>query len=100
MRSGRVSAIGELLDAHRKSQQAAHHDLTLTSMYNVLEKLRSGEVLTAKERIVQEQGLVSVLRQLHDELAADVMQAHGWGEIGRGSGWERMCPTVYIWGGA
>ena len=36
-------------------------------MYNVLEKLRSGEALTAKERVIHEQGIVSVLRQLHDE---------------------------------
>ena len=32
------------------------------------EKLRAGEELTAKERVVHEHGLVSVLKQLHDEL--------------------------------
>jgi DNA-binding transcriptional ArsR family regulator len=47
-------------------------------MYNVLERLRSGEVLTAKEMIIHEQGLVSVLRQLHDELDAAVFDAYGW----------------------
>ena len=31
-------------------------------MYNVLEKLRAGEPLTAKDKTVHEQGLVSVLR--------------------------------------
>ena len=31
------------LDAHRKRQQAQHPELTLTDMYNVLEKLRAGE---------------------------------------------------------
>jgi len=34
--------LGEDLDAHRKRQQAAHPKLTLTQMYNVLEKLRGG----------------------------------------------------------
>jgi hypothetical protein len=47
-------------------------------MYNVLAKLRSGEALTAKERVIHEQGLVSVLRQIHDELDAAVAAAYGW----------------------
>jgi hypothetical protein len=66
------------LDAHRKRQQSLHPDLTLTDMYNVLEKLRSGEALTAKEKGIHEQGLVSVLRQLHDELDRAVFAAYGW----------------------
>ena len=37
-------------------------------MYNVLEKLRAGESLTDKERLTHEMGLVSVLKQIHDEL--------------------------------
>jgi len=73
--------LGEQLDAHRKRQQAAHPDLTLTGMYNVLEKLRSGEVLTPKERTIHEHGLVSVLRQLHDDLDAAVLDAYGWSDL-------------------
>lgn len=38
------------------AQQVQHPDLTITGMYNVLEKLRSGEALTAKEKVVHEQG--------------------------------------------
>ncbi|MDH5829562.1 class I SAM-dependent DNA methyltransferase [Luteimonas sp. M1R5S18] len=79
--SDRIRNLAEQLDAHRKRQQAAHPGLTLTGMYNVLEKLRSGEALTAKERSIHEQGLVSVLRQLHDELDAAVLQAYGWGDL-------------------
>src|SRR5690606_28190821 len=67
-----LRTLGDRLDTHRKRQQSTHPDLTLTGMYNVLEKLRSGEVLSAKERIIHEQGLVSVLRQIHDELDAAV----------------------------
>ena len=33
----------------------------------MLEKLRSGEPLTAKEKLIHDQGLVSVLRQIHGE---------------------------------
>jgi hypothetical protein len=76
-----IGLLAEQLDAHRKRQQAAHPDLTLTGMYNVLEKLRSGEALTAKERTIHEHGLVSVLRQLHDELDAAVLDAYGWSDL-------------------
>jgi hypothetical protein len=47
-------------------------------MYNVLAKLRTGEPMTAKEKTIHEQGLVSVLRQLHDDLDVAVADAYGW----------------------
>ncbi len=78
----RIGALAERLDAHRKARQAAHADLTLTGMYNVLDKLRSGEALSAKDKTVHEQGLVSVLRTLHDELDAAVLAAYGWSDLG------------------
>ena len=74
----RIRALGEALDAHRKKQQALHPALTITGMYNVLEKLRSGASLTDKEKVIHEQGLVSVLQQLHDDLDAAVFDAYGW----------------------
>ncbi len=74
----RIRALGESLDAHRKARQALHPDVTLTGMYNVLEALRAGRELTAKERDIHEKGLVAILRQLHDELDATVAQAYGW----------------------
>jgi hypothetical protein len=73
-----IESLGESLDSHRKHQQAAHPDLTITGMYNVLEKLRSGEPLTDKDKVIHEQGLVSVLKQIHDELDAAVLDAYGW----------------------
>ncbi len=66
------------LDAHRKARQAAHPALTMTGMYNVLAKLRAGDPLTPKDQEIHAQGLVSVLRQLHDELDAAVFAAYGW----------------------
>ena len=74
----RLEQLGERLDAHRKRQQELHSDLTMTGMYNVLEKLSSGEELTAKEKQIHEKGLVSVLKQIHDELDAAVFDAYGW----------------------
>jgi hypothetical protein len=77
----RIRDLAEQLDAQRKRQQAAHETLTLTGMYNVLEKLRSGEALTAKEKTIHELGLVGVLKTLHDELDAAVLEAYGWGDL-------------------
>ncbi|KZC39889.1 DNA methyltransferase [Rhodanobacter sp. FW510-R12] len=79
--SERLRELGEQLDAHRKRQQATHPDLTLTAMYNVLEKLRGGESLTGKERVIHEQGLVSLLRHLHDEIDEAVLDAYGWADL-------------------
>jgi hypothetical protein len=76
-----IRTLAEQLDAHRKRQQAAHPDLTLTGMYNVLEKLRAGATLTAKEKTIHTQGLVSLLRELHDNLDRAVFAAYGWDDL-------------------
>ena len=52
--------------------------VTMTSMYNVIEKLRSGESLAPKERRVHETAACGVLKDLHDELDALVANAYGW----------------------
>ena len=73
-----IRELGEALDAHRKRQQAQHPGLTVTGMYNVLEKLRADETLTDGDKVIHQQGLVSVLKELHDELDASVAAAYGW----------------------
>ena len=70
--------LGEELDAHRKAQQAAHLKLTLTAMYNVLEKLRAGERIEGRDRETYDQGLIGILRTIHDRIDAAVAQAYGW----------------------
>jgi hypothetical protein len=77
----RIRELGERLDAHRKARQTAHPDLTLTGMYNVLEKLRAGEALSDKERKIHDEGLVTVLKQIHDDLDAAVLEAYGWEDL-------------------
>jgi hypothetical protein len=47
-------------------------------MYNVVEKLRSGEPLTAKEREIHQIAACGVLRDLHDALDALAAEAYGW----------------------
>ena len=50
-------------------------------MYNVSEKLRAGEELTVKDKIIHQQGLLSVLRELHDDLGRAVFEAYGWTDL-------------------
>lgn len=95
----KIRALGEQLDAHRKRQQALHPALTMTGMYNVLERVRALEgsttearsaqgnakdgagMLTTKEKTIYEQGLVGILKQLHDELDVAVAEAYGWQDL-------------------
>lgn len=77
----KIRSLAEQLDAHRKRQQAQYPELTLTGIYNVLEKLRAGEELNAKEKTIHAQGLVSLLRELHDELDRAVFAAYGWSDL-------------------
>ena len=77
----RIRDLAERIDAHRKRQQAEHPDLTLTGMYNVLEKLRAGEALNDKERTIHTQGLVTILQELHDALDRAVFEAYGWEDL-------------------
>ncbi|WP_232727811.1 DNA methyltransferase [Acidovorax sp. 69] len=76
----RIADLAEQIDAHRKrvlAPEAGNTGLTLTGMYNVLAALREGRALTAKEKTQYAQGLVGVLRELHDELDAAVLAAYG-----------------------
>lgn len=77
----RIRQLAEELDAHRKRVLAEHPRLTLTGLYNVLEKLRAGvavEELAAPERVIFDDGLVLILKQTHEKLDAAVAAAYGW----------------------
>ncbi|WP_081136181.1 DNA methyltransferase [Halomonas sp. BC2] len=78
-----IGQLAEQIDAHRKRQQAEHPTLTLTGMYNVMEKLRAGEELNAKEQTINQQGLVSTLLTDHDALDRAVFNAYGWDDLAK-----------------
>ena len=118
-----IRAVAEELDAFRKARQAEHPKLTLTQMYNVLEKLKAmaaaqrassvipgrsaaegkgihsvehdrqspslasgspgmtrGEAvaLTPDEERIKDEGLILILKELHERLDALVFRAYGW----------------------
>jgi hypothetical protein len=74
----RIRDLGERLDAFRKERLAAHAQLTMTGLYNVLEKVRAGEALSDADKDVYEAGRVGILREIHGELDAAVADAYGW----------------------
>ena len=73
----RLTELGDRLDSHRKDRKAKYAELTLTPVYNVLEKLRKGEPLIDKEKVIHDQGLVTLLKQIHDDIDAAVIEAYG-----------------------
>jgi len=72
-----IRALAEELDALRKRAQA-QHGFGLTAIYNVLDKVRANQPLTAKEQFIHDHALVSTLRHLHDQIDAAVAAAYGW----------------------
>ncbi|MBD2555209.1 class I SAM-dependent DNA methyltransferase [Limnothrix sp. FACHB-708] len=76
-----IRELGDRLDTHRKTVQANHPDITITGMYNLLEKLRAGQPFTDKDRELNDRALVSTLKQIHDDLDRAVFRAYGWDDL-------------------
>jgi hypothetical protein len=82
----RLRELGERLDAFRKERLAEHDFLTMTGLYNALERLRElengiGDPLTAAERDMHQAGLISVLKEIHDDIDRAVFTAYGWEDL-------------------
>lgn len=74
----RLRLLADELDGHRKKQLSNNPKLTLTKMYNVLEMARTGEPIEGKNREIYDQGLIGILRDLHDQIDVAVAEAYGW----------------------
>lgn len=81
----RLEELGERLDSFRKERLEKHDFLTMTKLYNVLERVRALEAgktdeppLTPAERDIYEAGLVRILKEIHDQIDAAVFEAYGW----------------------
>jgi hypothetical protein len=83
----RLRELGEQLDSFRKERLAQHAFLTMTGLYNVLERLRELEngcdvpPLTDKEKDIHNAGLVSVLKEIHDDIDRATFEAYGWSDL-------------------
>lgn len=85
--SPRLAELGERLDAFRKERLAVHDFLTMTGLYNALERVREldagiGDPLRPAERDVYEAGQIAILKELHDEIDREVFAAYGWADLG------------------
>jgi hypothetical protein len=75
------AVIGELanrIDRWRKAAQTQDPEVTLTGLYNIVEKLRSGEKLSDKERTIHARVATTRLLEMHDALDLAVFAAYGW----------------------
>ena len=82
----RLRELGERLDSFRKARIAEHAFLTMTGLYNALERLREleagiGVALTPAERNVHQAGLIAVLKEIHDDIDRAVLSAYGWEDL-------------------
>ena len=82
-----LGKLGNRIDAFRKERLTEHDFLTMTALYNVLERVRELEngcdvpPLSAKEKDIHEAGLVSVLKEIHDDIDRAVFDAYGWADL-------------------
>ena len=77
----KIRELGERLDSHRKRVQTQHPEITITGMYNLLEKLRKGETFTDADKAYNNKALVSTLKQIHDQLDHAVFDAYEWQDL-------------------
>ena len=82
-----LTVLGNRLDSFRKERLAERDFLTMTALYNVLERVRELDnrcevpPLSAKEKDIHEAGLVSVLKEIHDDIDRAVFEAYGWADL-------------------
>ena len=82
-----LADLGNRLDPFRKERLKEYEFLTMTTLYNVLERERELEngcdvpPLSAKEKDIHRAGLVSVLKEIHDEIDRAVFEAYGWADL-------------------
>jgi len=82
----KLTDLGERLDTFRKARIAKHDHLTMTGLYNALERLREldagiGEPMTDAERDVYDAGQIRILAELHDDIDRAVLDAYGWSDL-------------------
>lgn len=87
--SAKLDQLGERLDAFRKERLAAHDFLTMTDMYNVLERYRELDAkanvapLSEKELDIAKAAQITVLKEIHDDIDREVFAAYGWEDLGK-----------------
>lgn len=73
-----IGNVAEELDATRKKILKEHPDLTLTGLYNILEKIKKAEILDSDDEDIRDRGLILILKELHDKIDSLVFEAYQW----------------------
>jgi hypothetical protein len=76
----RIAKLAEELDATRKAALTGTDKLTMTELYNLREKLRSGAPMDEKEQRRATKARAAIVNRLHEQLDQAVADAYGWGE--------------------
>lgn len=92
-----LTELGQRLDDFRKDRLKAHKFLTVTSLYNVLERTRELEwragkgrdsdivdqidPLTESERAIYDAGRIPILKEIHDDIDRLVFAAYEWSDL-------------------
>ena len=76
----RIADLAEELDASRKAALAETDKLTMTELYNLREKLRSGAPMDDKEQRRATKARAAIVNRLHEQLDEAVADAYGWGD--------------------
>lgn len=75
-----IAELAEELDSTRKAALAETDKLTMTELYNLREKLRSGTPMDEKEQRRATKARAAIVNRLHEQLDSAVADAYGWGE--------------------
>jgi hypothetical protein len=76
----RIAELAEELDGTRKAALAETDKLTMTELYNLREKLRSGAPMDEKEQRRAIKARATIVDRLHEQLDQAVADAYGWGD--------------------
>lgn len=75
-----IAELAEELDDARKLAIAETDKLTMTELYNLREKLRSGDPMSDKDTKRATAARAGIVNRLHEQLDQAVADAYGWGE--------------------
>jgi hypothetical protein len=75
-----IADLAEELDATRKLALAETDKLTMTELYNLRAKLRSGAPMNEKEQRRATKARAAIVDRLHEQLDQAVADAYDWGE--------------------
>lgn len=73
-----IADLAEELDATRKAALAEMSGLTMTELYNLRDKLRSGTTLAKADQDRATAARAGIVNRLHEQLDAAVAAAYGW----------------------